>query len=143
MSKVQLLHRFLNGWHGEYLTDSGGCGSATYYSNDLDYCLKDAAEGCVIIDKSECGDDGVSFVLNGPMVNLQLPENTIKKFNARKTAELMLPALGGGFQSLAKKAVEDKKWSGLDYISLDLYINAWRSLGAKIGQYKGGKVDWE
>jgi hypothetical protein len=143
MSKVQLLIRFLRGWHGEYITEYNTCGSITYYSNDLDYCLKDAVEGCVIIDKSECGDDGVSFVINGPMVNLELPENTVKRFSGHEAAAFMLPGLGGDFQSLAAKAVQDREWSGLDYISLDLYVAAWKGLGAKIGYYRNGKVEWD
>lgn len=142
MSKVQLLTRFLNGWHGEYLIN-GGSGSVSYRSDDLNYCLKDAVEGCIIVDKSECGDDAVSFVINGPMVNLQLPPNTIKKFSGRETRAFMLPALGGEFQSLATKALKDEDWGGLDYISLDLYVEAWRGLGAKIGYFRGGKVEWD
>jgi len=143
MSKVQLLSRYLNGWHGEYINEWDGRGSVTYYSNDLDYCLKDAAEGCVIIDKSTCGDDGVSFVINGPMVDLKLPENTVNRFSGHETAAIMLPAMGGSFQSLAAKAIKDREWKGLDYISLDLYIAAWKEMGAKVGYYRDGKVEWD
>lgn len=143
MTKVRLLSRFLNGWHGEYVTNYNTRGSVTYYSDNLDYCLKNAAEGCVIVDKSECGESGVSYVLNGPMVDLRLPENTVKRFNGHETVALMLPGFGGSFQSLAAQAIKDREWRGFDYISLDLYVAAWRGLGARVGRYINGRVEWE
>lgn len=140
--EVQLLSRYLNGWHGEYIGKYGR-GSVTYYSNDLDYCLKDAVEGCVIIDKSVCNDSVISFVINGPMVDLELPENTAKCFSGHDTTGSMLAAFGSGFQFLASQANENREWKGLDYISLDLYVAAWRKLGARIGKYQNGAVEWE
>jgi len=84
---------------------------------------------CVVLDRVNVSNEGVSFVLNGPVVDVSLPSGTTKKFGEEKKEEVAF--------------VLPKEWSGLDSISLDLYVAEWCKLGAKVGRVVNGCVKWE
>ena len=142
MSKeIKLLEKFCAGWTGK-----GDNVRTNYYTYDLDLCLHNAIEGAVIIDKSDCGENGVIYVCNGPMCDTSLPPQTINKFNAgQQTIDLLLGpgGLQGAFAYLLDCKKQKPDWSGLDFVSLDIHVGAWRTLGAKIGQLIDGRVVWE
>jgi hypothetical protein len=67
-----------------------------------------------------------------------------KQKAARKAAKRMLPGLSGGFETLAKVAIENERYCGLDKVSLDIYEKMLRKLpGMKIGHIINGEVSWE
>lgn len=141
--EVKLMEIFLNGWHG-----AGDNFSVSYRTNNLEHCLKDAMEDCVIIDKRACPNHAVAVaqVMDGPMVDVRLAERTVDKFN-REAGDVQMFLGPGGVQgeyrTLLQKAVKDKVWSGLDRVSLDIYTDLWRELGARVGKHTGGEVEWE
>ncbi len=142
-TKCKLLEIALNGWHGE-----GDKSRVSFYTNRLDDCLDYATEGCTILDKSMVAEsDLIHNVISGPMVDVSLPPNTVDRFTTKdkQTASNMLPGLGGAYAVLAKTAIEEtpEKYGSLDKLSLDLYVDLWRKLGAKVGTYTKGKVVWE
>ena len=141
--KCKLLQIALNGWHGE-----GDRSRVSFYTTHLDDCLDYALESCTILDKSMVAEsDLIHNVISGPMVDVSLPPNTVDRFSTKdkQTASKMLPGLGGAYSVLAKAAIEEtpEKYGSLDRLSLDLYVDFWRKLGAKVGTYTNGKVQWE
>ena len=99
--------------------------------------------GAVVIDKRIPVTERPSLALSMPMVNVDLPKGETEPFTdkARESARYMIPGLGGSFQTLALLA-QDKTYSGLDYVSLDIYASLWRKAGARIGRFTGGRIVW-
>lgn len=138
--KLKLLEKFNNGWHGK-----GDNCSVSFRTTKLERCLKDAAEGCLVVDKYGLGVEAISHAINGPIVDTTLPPNTINKFQIGNQAVLMLGVGGleGAFKHFLQKKVDFPKWSGLDNVSLDIHVLTWRKLGARVGKVVDGKVVWE
>jgi len=144
----RLATRGLNGIHADGIGDDL-CPkwSLTYYTDTWQQGpFQDLEEGGFAIDKKELlatSGEARSMVVNGPMVDITLAPGSIDKFDLHENAELMLPGLGGGYKTLAARAVADRSWTGLDSMSLDLYVAMWRELGARIGQRRGNDIEWE
>lgn len=143
-AKCKLLQIALNGWHGE-----GDKCRVSFYTYDLDHCLKDALDGCILLDKRNVEPDRlVHGVVSGPMVDVSLPDDAIDSITdkTRKSAGDMAPMMGGLFKVLANAMATEKptrKYSSFDKIALNLYVDYWRALGALVGIYKDGKVTWQ
>jgi len=136
------------GPHGSVGAESDGEGffsrcSTTMYDRRLGPYLGDVKEGGVVVDKWNVPfGKGANLVVNGPMVKLGLPPGTIEKFS-ETISDVMLMGLEGEFQTMAQHKHKNPKWSGFDYISLDLYLDLWRRAGARIGKRIGNEIQWD
>jgi len=108
-------------------------------------------EGGWLLDKTAAPLDRViDGVVSGPMLDITLPPGTIDRFGKKEKAAaarmLGVGGLQGGFATVTALAItepETKQYGSLDSISLDLYLDYWRGLGAKVGRKIGGLVEWE
>lgn len=89
----------------------------------------DLIDGGLVVDKRPVPDDDlVKWVVSGPMLDLALPEKSCHPLweEVQPCADARL---------LEHAALTD--------ISLDLYLDLWRSLGARIGVREGDDIVWE
>lgn len=127
-------------WHAaaKNLSSSGGT---------LETYIDQAIENCLVYDADAADYDlFAKLIIAGPMVDVDLPENTVDRFTCedRLTAKAMLPGFSGGFEKLAKMAIENENFRGLDKVSIDVFERLLRQLpGMKIGRVVRGKVIWE
>lgn len=125
-----------NGWHakGENVSSSGGT---------LEEYLKEAFEGALVYDAS--GADTakfVSFVVNGPMVDPKLGISEVNKFNLHDNMRNMLPALGGGFKTIAQNTLNG--YCSLDTVGVGVFKELMKEIpGMKLGHAHSGKVIWD
>lgn len=91
--------------------------------------LGDLADGGVVIDKRPCikRDDFVHWIVKGPMLKESLPGGCRNVPFSRDIIPCDDPKACGGY----------------DYIALDLYMELWRGLGARIGTRVGDVIKWE
>lgn len=101
--------------------------SVTIYDTRLSAYYGDLAEGGIVCDKRPCKDhpDMVHMVVSGPMRGSYLPEKTKNGFNGNESCE------------------DARDAGGFDYVSTDLYLGLWRSMGARIGKRVGDTIEWE
>jgi hypothetical protein len=126
--------------NGEY----GGGASMSSYSMRLGPFLGRVADGGTIIDKWNVEfKTAFDLAVNGPMVDVDLPEGSVDA--APEIPDYMLGpgGLQGGFLALAAVKKAKPGWRGLDRISLREYTDMWRSAGARIGIRKGDQIHWE
>lgn len=119
--------------------------SLSSYSRDIDDFIKshkEECEGAIVLDKVDAlnnNKEAVKYVINGPMVNVDLGPG--EKQLAPEIPEYMMAALQGGFQAIAQN--EKINPGSLDYVDMQTHIKNWVNLGAKVGQVKNGKVEWD
>jgi hypothetical protein len=88
----------------------------------------DVKEGGTVLDKRHCGIDVVaSTTMRAPMLKLSLPPQTVSAYVDDCTRTLTDPEEAGG----------------MDYVSLDLYVQFWTSRGAKSGVRLGNAIVWQ
>lgn len=93
--------------------------------------LGNLVDGGIVIDKRTVPDaDLVKWVISGPMMKEGLPSGTKDSLNFETPRAAPIPAKHGD------------KFSGMDYIALDLYVKLWEGLGARIGTRKGDIIYW-
>jgi hypothetical protein len=104
----------------------------TIYDRRLTPYFGDLVEGGVVIDKRPCvdRDDYVKMVVSGPILQESLPPGHKNVFDY------------GSPRTIIPCTTEDK-FSGLDYVSLDIYLALWSKMGAKIGKRVGDEIHWE
>jgi hypothetical protein len=139
--KIALLGRGKRGWHastvGENCEGSSSGGTLEGYLAECD-------DGVPVYDCDEADYSSfAALVCNGPMVKPSLPAGTIQKFGDMKALAEMMPALGGGFKSIAATALAGL--SSLDYIATDVYFALLKEKvpGAKTGTVQQGKIVWD
>jgi len=115
---------------GVYAT-SGSKSSSQIPDNRLHAYLGDLVEGGQVMDKRPCLEhpDFFLMVFSGPMLKEDLPPGTCNKAFSRE----VLLCTAADFPNLG----------GYDYLSLDLYTELWRQLGARIGKRIGDFIHWE
>jgi hypothetical protein len=139
--KYLLIGRGKNGWHAAGLSKWGEFSSS---GGSLEDYLSRAEDGTNIYDCSEADYSSfASIVFSGPMVKPSLPAGTIQKFGDMKAMAEMLPALGGGFKSIAATALAGL--SSLDYIATDVYFALLKEKvpGSKIGTVQKNQIVWD
>lgn len=136
----KVIGRGKAGWHAKTTNMSSSGGSLETY-------VEQAAEDCLVYDASNVEFSlFVRFIVNGPMIDVDLPPNSVDKFTERdrQTAKNMLPGLSGGFEKIAKRVIDDENYGGLDTVSIDVYERLLCRLpGIKIGHVVKGAVIWE
>jgi hypothetical protein len=136
----KVIGRGKAGWHAKTTNMSSSGGSLETYAEQ-------AAENCLVYDADATDYDlFAKLIIAGPMVDVDLPENTVDRFTCedRLTAKAMLPGFSGGFEKLAELAIENENFRGLDKVSIDVFERLLRQLpGMKIGRVVRGQVQWE
>jgi len=136
----KVIGRGKAGWHAKTTNMSSSGGSLETY-------VEQAAENCLVYDADKVDYAlFVRLIVSGPMIDVDLPPNTVDRFTDRdrETIKNMLPGLSGGFEKIAKRAIDDETYGGLDTVSIDVYERLLRRLpGIKIGRVVKGKVVWE
>jgi hypothetical protein len=100
--------------------------SVTTYDPRLRCEVGNLIEGGVVVDKrTVSSDDLIHYVVAGAMLDLDLPAGHCKGWGDIEPCE------------------DAKARKGFDFVSLDLYLKLWRSLGARIGVRKGDEIHWE
>ena len=102
--------------------------SVTIYDMRLHCYYGDVREGGTIIDKRPAFEKDwgacCHLVCSGPMVDMSLDNGMVKKL-------------------FDKPSVFDGDAGAMDMVSLDIYLDNWRALGAKVGHRRGNVVKWE
>ena len=130
------------GWHalgmsGPHEVSSSG-GTCEGYASD-------SPDGTLVYDAEEADYSAfVKLVCGGPIVRPNLMPHEVQRFGAADKATLfgMLPALKGGFATIAAIAATDL--SSLDYVGVGVYEALLREVpGVRFGRVQSGKVVWE
>lgn len=97
------------------------------YDKRLDRFYSYLNDGGTVIDKRFCSvDDIYKYCISGALVKFALPDNTRQAFS-----EVLKPC---------SKYLEA---DSLDYVSFNLYVDFWRSRGARIGKRVKDSIIWE
>lgn len=127
--RYKVLSVALGGISG-YFIERGNKVSSSIPDKRLVPYLGDLIEGGVALDKRpafETNEDAAyAEVFNGPMLDIQLKSGYISK-----------PF------STGPERWEGQKIGGFDYAALDIYLDRWRQLGARIGHRWGDEIQWE
>lgn len=146
------LVTFGNG--GDTVYFSAYCKCQGYGSPERPHAAQ-LSEDCIIpdgtpaIDKRAAveTDDGFRWAFQGPMVNVDLPENVVdccpmpSPVFAAAMAET--PGFGSMLASQFVHGFGQETAGPLDSVSIGEYVNGWRDHGARIGYYKNGVIVWE
>ena len=102
--------------------------------------------GTPVIDKIPAleaqEDGGSSLVWNMPLVSVKLPPKSMNR--CPEPSEMLLMGLEGAFKTLARARKFMPKFTGLDEVDVETYVELWRRQGARIGKImRGGKIKWE
>ena len=108
-------------------------------------CGIDQFQDAYVLDKRPAIErHGAGCSLNSPMLDATLPEGHESPLGLEaENLAAMAPGLSGAFQFLAIRKLTEPKWRGLDTVSLTVYIEHWRSLGARVGRIRNRDVEWE
>jgi hypothetical protein len=141
--KFIIIGRGQAGWHADLIEDGNKCSSS---GGSLEGYLEEAADGTPVYDAKDAdGATFVSWVFKGPMIDVFLEPGQISKFGDtdKKTLLGMLPALKGGFDTLATMALAGI--SSLDYVAVDVYLAMLRETvpNVKFGVVQNKQVVWE
>jgi hypothetical protein len=112
---------------GVYATIGDDC-NVTMYDRRLSPYYGDLAEGGIVIDKRPCLSHSsfIEMVISGPMLKESLPSHSCERMF-----------------SDVQPCDDARCCKGMDCISMDLYLDLWRPLGAKIGKRVGNEIVWE
>jgi len=98
--------------------------------NRLTPYLGELVEGGVVIDKRTVDESVlIQYVISGPMLDETLPDGHLSRLFEKPEP----------FSSDMGHLCDLK---GFDYLSLDLYVNLWQFLDAKIGYRIGNVIEW-
>lgn len=141
---------------GDTVYYGAGCTGQGYGSPERPHAAevrdtKEFPDGTPAIDKRAAVDTdaGLKLALHGPMVNVDLQLGDVDRCPCLEESivgQAMLAA-GNGYtplvagQMLARKV--NATYGPLDSVDTETYIRLWRGVGARIGQYRNGKIVWE
>lgn len=112
--------------HGTSVTTSNVSGMYGELSEYFDCLLEDG----IVCDKRPCFENNreaaTAHVFRGPMLNIEFPPGHIQQL-----FEDVRPIKTG------------ERIGSVDHVSMDIYLNGWRKLGAKIGVRKDNFIVWE
>jgi hypothetical protein len=146
----RIIGRGLAGWHASGVEEGNRVSSS---GGSLEGYVAEALDGTPIYD-AEDADAGafVHFTMAGPMDDVTLPQGKVKLFKERAKLAAMLPALGGGFQTIGMMGLArepgEGKYEGLgsiDSVATDVWLQMLRRHvpGVRFGHVDGGRVLWE
>jgi hypothetical protein len=137
-SKWKCIGRGFAGWHASAVDCSSSGGTLEGY-------LEKAEENALVYDAEESDSEAfINHVMRGPILCHRLSPDEDDKFTDadRKAAARIMPALGGGFKTLAALS-QSKSYSGLDKVGIGIYERLLLQIpGIKIGRVVTGRVVW-
>jgi len=114
------------------------------YSRQLGPFLGLLEDGGTVIDKWNVDSETFThLVISGPMVAVELPDDEVDACPEIPDYMLGPGGLKGSFWLFAANKKANRKWSGLDRVSLKTYTDMWRDAGARIGKRDGDVIRWE
>jgi len=121
-----------------------GAGSLSGYKTDVEAQLHRLSNGGIFIDSRAIADTDAFYdlVINGPMVDTELPPKMVDNFGDRTCLASMLPGLSGGFNTFAAKALAEREWKGLDRVSVDIFVGLHLAVGARVGVREEDEMRW-
>lgn len=137
MARFEVLIRGNAGCYAEMVPEDL-CGtrvrpSMSGMSSDLTAHYHELIEGGVVVDKEKCYeerfDESQHEVISGPMLDVDLPP-----------AHMSTNAY---FSDMNYKSEPFKEGSRAIRVSLDVYLERWRKLGARVGKRVGNQIVWE
>jgi hypothetical protein len=140
---TSIIGRGRCGWHSDGIYDEEG-NTVSSSGGTLEKYVAEARDGTPVYDASDADlNSFAKLVISGPILKVDLEPGTIQKFGDKKAMLGMLPALEGGFKTLAVMCLSDL--ASMDYIATDVYLTMLREQvsGVRFGTVQGGKVVWE
>lgn len=136
---------------GDTVEFSGSCHCSGYGSPERPHAAEPGPsciipDGTPVIDKRAAieTEEGFRWVFNGPMVNVDLPDDEVDECPIPSPifAQAVAGNAFGGLLVQHLAARSRKVRSGLDRVSIREYVEGWQEHGARIGHYEGGKIVW-
>ena len=116
---------------------SGYCNPDNFFSDNREGDF----EGVPVIDKREVLKKNPMLAITMPMVSTRLKDDEVSE--CPEPSDVLLFGLQGSFKTLATMKKIDKKFSGLDQVSIKTYIQLWKEKSARIGVIKNKQIVWE
>ena len=98
-------------------------------------------EGAFVLDKRAVLEDRPGLAVSMPMVDSELKPEAVDR--CPQPSGAMLAGLQGSFKQLATIKAADPKFSGLDTVSVETFVDLWRKVGARVGRIIDGQIEWE
>jgi hypothetical protein len=101
-------------------------------------------EGARVIDKRAALEKDWGLAVRMPMLSAALEPNGVSGLDRScRMLDTMAVHGSGTYGQLAQLALADEKFSGLDYVGIDIYTQLWRDAGARVGVFQDGRIQWE
>jgi hypothetical protein len=123
------------GQSGAY-SGSPGTSTSGYYA--LEEIIPRLAEGGYVFDKRGLTWDVACNCISGPMSSCELAPMSVDRWDDKRTFNT--------YEEFAAYEQTVKAEGGnlsMSYLSLDLYAEWWRRLGAKVGRKVKGEIVWK
>lgn len=142
--RLVVITRGLGGIHSE--TADGA--SITHYDRRLRPYYGELIEGGYVIDYREVLDERPMLAVRAPMVSGKLPLGAVDRLDANAArGSLVLRAIAGEPENpasgLATLMIAAPDCGAFDSVAPDVYAAWWRPHGARIGQRRGDRIEWE
>lgn len=108
-------------------------------------------DGCPVLDTRPAVETeaGFRWVMRGPLVNVDLPDGA--EDHMGDPSPIMRGAMLGsgnvfGAMLTAQevfRAAEPAEPGPLDSVCIRVYVEGWRKVGARVGRYVNGRIEWE
>ena len=135
---------------------SQGCRSTGYGSPENPHAAaadKNIPDGVIAIDKRPAIDtqEGFAWVFRGPLVDVDLSSGKVSACpdladsivaSAVRSDPGNVHGTMADLHDAVKKQTPNQP-GPLDYVDIWAYVDGWRRVGARIGQYVGGEIVWE
>jgi len=127
---------------GQYMDKDGHETTVTTYSAREEHYFCRLKNGGVFLDLSvlRSHPEFPSWVINGPLMSLKVGKGSVDRCPAPDP--ILAGALQGSFGAMAQRKVREPRWSGLDTIGLEDYVELWRSRGARTAIREGHEMLW-
>jgi len=85
----------------------------------------------------------IASALHGPMLDLALPVTDVRTLDRSGFVLRALSTADHSYGVLARKALADPEWQGLNTVGLSHHLDNLRRAGARIGHREGSHIVWE
>lgn len=150
-NRVARFVTFANGGDVVYYDCSSRCSGygTPERPHAADPAKENIPDGTIALDKRPALEtpEGYKLVFRGPMVNPDIPDDAPFQ-ECPVPSEIFAGAMassGNSFGTLLSLQATKKPGTAgaLDYVSISEYCRLWCAVGARIGRYVGGVIQWE
>jgi len=142
-----------NGCSGDGIRDASSTFSISGMYGEPEQHFGRVKVGGWIIDKRPV-ENFTSAVMRAPLLGLRLDPDEIDSLTKDEIAgsmfaQAVMSQPGNGFgqilhlENADRSARPKRKFGSLDTVGINLFLDYWRELGARIGQVTDGGVEWE